>query len=372
MAVTHRTAPSFSLLLLLACLGPLAGPAAAEPSPSTSTLAASPAASASTSTLAAAPATSATQAQAAGAKKEPGFHLKPEPKDVHVGDPVTLSLEANDPAIKPDKVGAVNLDLDPEKWHVEAPFRREAASPDGKRPEAWRATVRPFDTGKLAIPPLKVAYRDAAGAAAEAQTTTATVNVLALRPSGSKVYNLIPMRDPVDIPRDWGWLWLALALLVVLGTSVWFLLRWLARRTDLEVAETEPELPPGLWALRELDHRSRLPVCQSGPAKAVFSHVSEVVRLYLGRRYGVAAIDMTTHECLEALVGIGLGDEVMRWVREFLEECDMVKFTTFEPARDRWKTIWHDARLIVKMTTTPEELGEAPDEDRERVGEVAL
>ena len=33
--------------------------------------------------------------------------------------------------------------------------------------------------------------------------------------------------------------------------------------------------------------------------------------------------------------------------------------TTIEPPRERWATIWHDARLIVKSTTPPEELAPA-------------
>ena len=57
-----------------------------------------------------------------------------------------------------------------------------------------------------------------------------------------------------------------------------------------------------------------------------------------------------------ALHALHLDEEVLRWIKDFLEECDTIKFTTFDPSRERWRTVWHDARLIVKMTTPESEL----------------
>ena len=77
-----------------------------------------------------------------------------------------------------------------------------------------------------------------------------------------------------------------------------------------------------------------MPICQTGPAKPIFTHVSEVIRIYLERRYKIPAIDMTTLECLHALQRSGLDSEVMRWLKEFFDQCDMVKFTKIDsPAR---------------------------------------
>ena len=98
-----------------------------------------------------------------------------------------------------------------------------------------------------------------------------------------------------------------------------------------------------------------------------------MIRLYLGRRYGVNAIDMTTMECLRALHVLQPGDDVLRWIQKFLDECDLIKFTTHEVARERWKMIWHDARMIVQMTTPAEELGIATANGDQSLGqEVAI
>lgn len=351
MTMMPRYLPILLRLMLPALLG-VCPWAAAAAVPATSPTLAAPAAVTRATTATAA--TSATQA-----RRDPGFFLSLQPADkVRIGDPVELRLEARDPAFLPGAVSDIRFEPDPEKWQVDAPFRRQLNSTAGKKDGPWLAAVRPFDTGRLLIPPFTVAYRDAVGGTAEALTTTATLNVIPIRSATSKETALLPLRDPAEIPRDWTWLWATLWGLALLGVAFWLGVRWLRRRRAAAAAPPVPELPPGLWALRELDHRSRLPVCQNGPAKAVFSHVSEVIRLYLGRRYGVSAIDMTTLECLQALHAVHPGPEVLRWLREFLEECDLVKFTTSEPPRERWKTVWFDACLIVKMTTPADELGE--------------
>ena len=194
-----------------------------------------------------------------------------------------------------------------------------------------------------------VVFRDMAR---EAPRTLFTLSEAYQRGVDPSAYEVIAVDAGSAVPLD-------AAIVAALMISVFLIARWLNGRKRGAAQPTEPQLPPGLWALRELDLRSQLPVCQTGPAKAIFTLVSEVIRLYIGRRYGIAAIEMTTLETLQALHPVVQGDEVLRWLQQFLEECDMVKFTRQEPPRGRWVAIWDDARLIVKLTTSNEELGGA-------------
>jgi hypothetical protein len=88
--------------------------------------------------------------------------------------------------------------------------------------------------------------------------------------------------------------------------------------------------------------------------------VSEVMRLYLERRYGVPAIDLTTSECLRMLQAKAIDGEALGWLRQFLDACDLVKFSRYEAPRERWATIWNDAKSIVQRTTPPEEFNFHP------------
>jgi hypothetical protein len=292
------------------------------------------------------------------------FYLQVEPAEAQIGDPVRVMLRARDPQPAPDAIEEVTFEPDAKLWESNGGWHREWNKDKGGDPKdlqagAWCAQLRPFALGELAIPATTVHWRNAQGERVQTQATTATLRVRSIRPAGAQADQLIGLRDPAQIPRDWTWLYYLAAVILAAGIAGWGLRRWLKRRARPAIAPAAPErlLPPGLWALEELDRRSRLPFCLSGPAKAVFTSVSEVIRIYLDRRFGIPAIEMTTLECLRALQGQRLPQEVLRWAQEFLEECDRVKFTKIEPERERWATIWNDARLIVKMTTPPEELG---------------
>ena len=296
------------------------------------------------------------------------FRLQTTASDVRIGDPVRLELRSISGRIGGDRIEEVAFvnPPDPDKWVAEGAWRREFQTQKDGQPGPWRLVMHPFDTGALEIPALTVTYRDDTDARQTTQVPAGLLHVRSVRPStGSGQEALIGLRGPAAIPADWSWIGEALGVLLGCAIVGALIMRWWSRRGLAPAVPEEEQLPPGLWALRELDLRSQLPVCQTGPPKVIFTLASEVIRLYLGRRYGIAAIDMTTLETLQALQPIVPAGDVLRWLQQFLEECDMVKFTKYEPPRGRWTAVWDDARLIVKLTTTNEELGGAADDRRE-------
>ena len=323
---------------------------------------------------------------AAGAE---GLYLEAQPGSVHIGDSVRVSLRSRDAGFDAASVADIAFDLDPALWHLDAAWHRDPTQGDAA---PWRATLRPFALGRQALPPVRVALRedDDRGDRTERMAEGTTITVLSIRadadpgvaavglPSARRpdddgdgdpmalLGKLIGLRLPVFLPREWTPLlgWLAAVAVVAAALTAWFV--WRRRRATAETAPVEPPLPPGLWALREIERRRRLPICRIGPPKAVFTSASQLIRLYLVRRWGVDAIEMTTLECLWALESHGVESDLCHAVRVFLEECDAVKFAKAEPPRERWTTVWDDARLIVSRSTPPHELApDAPDADEE-------
>lgn len=298
------------------------------------------------------------------------FRLEIRPEQVMIGEPVDLFLTVTESGFNPDRIVDVTFEPQAERWEVALSWRRDLKPEDRAAGRMWLAMIKPFEVGDLPLPATIVRYRTESGATTDTAATTTTLRVRSIRQPGASD-ELIPLRPPVTIPRQWNWLITVAVVIVLALLSAWALTRWWLRRERRSpLKPPEPELPPGLWALREIDRRSRLPICQTGPAKPIFTHVSEVIRIYLERRYQIPAIDMTTLECLRAVQRRKLDPELMRWLKEFLDQCDMVKFTRIEPPRERWAAIWDDARLIVKMTTPAEELG-APGSAAPAVGEAS-
>jgi hypothetical protein len=286
------------------------------------------------------------------------FRLEIAPAEATIGDRISVRLLPTDPQFDPGRIQAVAFDGESADWEVTGRWCRDWQEQEKDKSGPWGATIRPFAVGALPLPPTVVAYKDDGGELREVRLASATLAVNSVRAPGADTLELTPLRDLAEIPPDWGRLvWTAAGFL--LASLAAAALMWAARRRRDEPLPAEPPLPPGLWALRELERRSRLPVCRTGPAKTIYSMVSEVLRLYLQRRWGVDAIDMTTRECLDALAARDVDAKVLKWIRQFLDECDLVKFTDREFDRPRWITIWNDAKLIVQHTTPPGELGQS-------------
>ncbi len=281
--------------------------------------------------------------------------IETAPSELRIGQALELRLRASAADFDMRRIIDVTFEkLDAEQWHTAREWSRTEER--GGAP-GWLAALIPFATGELPLAATVLLRGEEPGGEVTQTRLEHRVQVgSVLSAEGIIELDISKTRPPHVYQDGAGWLWLAAAAVaaaLLAGVVAW------RRRTSLGlIAAAEPQLPPGLWALHEIERRSRLPICSSGPAKPIFTMASDIIREYLDRRYEISAGEMTTTECLRALQRREPGDEVIRWVQVFLNECDRVKFTTLEPARERWATIWHDARLIVQQTTSVEELGE--------------
>ncbi len=287
-----------------------------------------------------------------------GLYLEISPQVVTFGDLVNIHLKSNQADFNEDQIITVSFEPGVDIWHVERDWGRSLEDDIHTVGKGWTAGLRAFDTGEPALPAVTVSLDVAGSGTLKLTLDEYQIPVNSVRQESDKHDELYGLRNPINPPVDRAGLWVALLVAFLLLSFGWLIYRrWSNRQAETSSGTPLEELPPpGLWALEELDRRSRFSLCRKGPPKAIYTHVSEVIRTYLGRRYAISAIDMTTLELLNALAVYTPGDDVMRWVREFLEVCDQVKFTKYEPPRDQWITIWNDARLIVKVTTPSAEL----------------
>lgn len=132
--------------------------------------------------------------------------------------------------------------------------------------------------------------------------------------------DLAPLRDPMPVTfwEQHGY-WL-IPLLVVLFIAALALAFWLGRRSR----KTPPPTPYKL-ALRELEEAKAL--LESGTDKEYSSAVSNALRNYLERTYGLRAPEQTTEEFLEAAQSDPrLSGDPLERLGTFLQLCDLAKF----------------------------------------------
>ena len=291
---------------------------------------------------------------------EETFELFAIDQDVRLGDRFDVVLKSSDPLFDLDRITLVEFDLDPGVWHLAVPWERIPRRQRKEPAWLWRATLQSFQIGRQTLPSVRVVYRMDGETFVEAEASTATVLVASVLAQGDQPEELVGLRPLYEFPRNWAPVAAgSLAAVAAMLIALLLLRRWIRKRQEARgLIPPEPLLPPGLWALREIDRLSRLDVCREGPVKQIATLASDLVRRYLSRRFGFDALETTTYECLAALRAFRsprLPQPARDLIRDFLDECDLVKFSKFEPGRDRWSGLWDDARAIVRATTAQEE-----------------
>lgn len=246
------------------------------------------------------------------------------PKGWQVGAPLRLRLEARGEGVEAIDVPAMAGEAGP--FEVRDRMQSRGAAPGTARLDA---TIVAWEAGTPELPAMKAAVRRADGSVTTVEIAAAPV------PLASLVGDRLPLtelaqglRDPVDIADRRLWWW----ILAGAGAAVSLAVAWWMMNRPGKV-EAEPPLPPDQWALREIERLEAERLPERGEVDGFFVRLSDVVRTYLERRFGIAAPEQTTQEFLRAagrhpeLAG---GHE--RTLAQFLRTADMVKFAAQRPA----------------------------------------
>jgi hypothetical protein len=246
-------------------------------------------------------------------------------------------------------------------------------NPDGSLTRSFELALMVFDVGDLVIPPLPVTYV-VAGEAHEVVSDTVPIRVHGVIGDGDG--SLRDIAPPVPVVRR------DLALVYVAGGSVAFLvlvaLVWrLARRRHrrtvaVRAAAAAAQKPAHDEALARLDELEASGALDADDRKPAYLALSEIVRAYLGRRYGFPALDLTTAEIRSQVGEVTDGGAPLEAIVSWLDRCDLVKFANEDASQDEARQALYDARIFVERTRVGAEITtaaaravSAPDSARE-------
>jgi hypothetical protein len=169
----------------------------------------------------------------------------------------------------------------------------------------------------------------------------------------SEAGDIKDIKPPMEIPLNW-WLLLMKAGigLLIAGLAVGgFLLyrRWKSGKGILPVRE-EPLKPPHEIALEALDRLKASDLLEKGEIKVFYIELSEIIRRYIGGRYFVVAMEMTTTEVLDGLSAANLRGGDFELFETFFHRCDWVKFAKYIPKTEETSETVQSAYDIVHRT----------------------
>jgi hypothetical protein len=271
---------------------------------------------------------------------------------VTLGEPFVLAVEVRH---SPKETYAMPPHLDLGDFGVRDHKIEEHG--DDPKVTVLRLTLQGFATGDRTIPTIRLAVDEPSGP-----------HQLEIPPQKIKVTGVIDdSQGPPQMKEDsralltrYHWVtWpLWLLLIAVMGGAAWFISkRYQARAAAAKPAK--PRLPAFEEAMERLHALEAENLIAKGERQAFYFRLSEIVRDFVGRRYGFESLEMTTNELLQTLRQRATPGLDYDGLAQVLRESDFVKFARRDPSDGECKTALDVARTLILRARPPMEL--APD-----------
>ena len=142
-------------------------------------------------------------------------------------------------------------------------------------------------------------------------------------------------------PFDWNtlFLWILIVLiLVAIGIALYFILKRYKKKSANLDEETEivDSRPPHIIALEKLEEIRNENLWQKGRIKEYYTGLTDVIKLYLFKRYHLSAQESTTAEILSEIKGKKIISDTIanQYLKDILHLADLVKFAKWSPLPD--------------------------------------
>ncbi len=193
--------------------------------------------------------------------------------------------------------------------------------------------LQSFDSGDYRLAPV---YYVSGG-----DTIASNRLVLRVYPVAKDSLVLNDFADISDVDRKWAdylpdfivdyWGAILIALILI-GGGIYGYIYWQRRRKEPEaVEEKKPLLSPYDQAMVDLSALRARNLCEKGQEKEYYSELTDILRNYLMRRFGINAMEMTSTQILKALRDNPDTRLSKKYMDQVLEIADFVKFAKVRP-----------------------------------------
>ena len=257
---------------------------------------------------------------------------------LRVGEPLTMTI-----TVTPRPGTTLSLPAAFEITPFEVVARREVPAGPGER--AFQLVIVAWEAGDLKLPPIPISY-SIGGDAGEVKTDELPIKVEATILDQNAQPR--PIAGPVAISiRDLTLAWIGVGALggigLVLGAmALWRRrrARWSAARGAADALDTRTPEEIALAHLRELAERG----LGGNDPRPFYFRLTEIVRDYLGRRFGFDALELTSEELLGRMGTTPIRTDLARW----LFTCDLVKYARAPSDAEEAHRELDQARTIVE------------------------
>lgn len=267
------------------------------------------------------------------------LHLISDAEVLTVGDPLTFELSVAHPhgtqAVFP-QLEAIWGDFELIGQSAPQSAENNAAITTVQQIEATT-----FAPGEFVPPPVVVAIYDSTGNVTNVSAEAAPVTITSVLIEGDAELRDIKPQATLPLVPLWAW---AIGGIVLVGLAA----IWLFRR--LRQGRTVAQLPPYEEALATLDAIAAQDLPGKAAYKAYYTGVTDTVRRYVERRYGLPMLERTTDEIRHTLIDSEIQTTQQLALINMLTDADLVKFAKVTPDNASARQLMTDARLFVEAT----------------------
>ena len=184
------------------------------------------------------------------------------------------------------------------------------------------------------------------------------VSTFVIDSTSHTIFDIKPQRTlPFKIGEISGYLTWGAIILAIIVLLLYIAKRVLAHygKSFGDIFRPVPPLLPHERALQDLGHLHAQRLWQQDKHKLYYSTLTDILRTYLDGQFGVAAMEMTTDEIVEALRKLELPQKAAMDIVDILREADLVKFAKATPEAEQNEGAYTAAWDFVQQTMPVEE-----------------
>ncbi|MFR9513069.1 MAG: hypothetical protein SNF69_05475 [Rikenellaceae bacterium] len=298
----------------------------------------------------------------------PTVEARIEQDSVGIGDRFTYSI-----IVERDQVQVVEFpefstkDGDMVEFIEASPI--DTLEQDGRRLKLRRQyTLTTFEDGEINLGVAKVLYLDKniADTLYSKDSLRLVVNTFHIDSTSQSIYDLKAQRAmPFKFDEVKGYAKWTILALIILAVIIYFISRALAARGKRlrDIFKATPPPPPHIEAIKALEELHNQKLWQNEKYKEYYSMLSNILRHYIARRYGVAAMEMTSEEIIVAMKSVELPSKSSMDLTSLLREADLVKFAKATPEGEENEAHYLRAYYFIEETKIQEEIDPNAEEE---------
>lgn len=212
-------------------------------------------------------------------------------------------------------------------------------------------TITSFDSGSFYIPQISFKYKNPGDTGYfEALTDSLLLNVNTIAVDTTKAIKDI--KGPLSVPWTFMEILPYLIGIVLLAAIIWFVIYYIRkrRRGEALIDFSKPKLPPHEEALKALEALRNKKLWQNNKVKDYYTELTEIIRTYIEKRFGIHAMEMTTDEIMTSFGVIDIANNTKMRLSQMFVLADLVKFAKAHPLPNEHGLSLDNAFEFVKET----------------------